>query len=169
MIGFVFVCCLDEASCPGCYWWLGDAWSCITVVSFVWVLTIWYPLGLVLWYSRILDSVPPLQRLRALSRVLHRPIYSFLLVRYSCLLSFGVLHALLCLKVYSWCICGERCTPHTPTPPPSCSPSCSNYSSLNFYQYYPSGFLFSYKTCVLLSEASAITWNGPHMLSPTQT
>ena len=34
--------------------------------------------------------------------VLHGSIYSFLLVRYSCLLSAGVLHALLCLKVYPW-------------------------------------------------------------------
>ena len=33
---FCFVCCLDEASCTGCYWWLGDARSCIQVVSFVW-------------------------------------------------------------------------------------------------------------------------------------
>ena len=32
-----------------------------------------------------------------------------------------VLHTLLCLKVYSWCICGEKCTPRPPTPPPSCS------------------------------------------------
>ena len=46
---FCFVCCLDEASCTGCYWWLGDARSCIQVVSSVWVLTIWYSLGLVLW------------------------------------------------------------------------------------------------------------------------
>ena len=37
-------------------------------------------------------------------RVLCDSLYSFLLVRYSCLLSAGVLHALLCLKVYSWCI-----------------------------------------------------------------
>ena len=35
--------------------------------------------------------------------------------------SAGVLPALLCLKLYSWCICGERCTPHPPTLP-SCSP-----------------------------------------------
>ena len=34
-------------------------------------------------------------------RVLHGSICSFLLVRYSCPLSAGVLHALLCLKVYS--------------------------------------------------------------------
>ena len=39
---FCFVCCLDEASCTECYWWLGDAGSCIQVVLFVWVLTIWY-------------------------------------------------------------------------------------------------------------------------------
>ena len=45
---FCFVCYLDEASCTGCYWWLGDARSCIKVVSFVWVLIIWYSLGLVL-------------------------------------------------------------------------------------------------------------------------
>ena len=53
--------------------------------------------------------------------VLCSPIFSFPLVRYSCLLPAGFLHALLCLKVYSWCICGERCIPHPPTPPPSCS------------------------------------------------
>ena len=66
---FCFVCCLDEASCTGCYWWLGDAGPCIQVVSFVWVLTIWYSLGLVLWESRVLESVLPLQRLRAWSLV----------------------------------------------------------------------------------------------------
>ena len=54
--------------------------------------------------------------------VLRGSIYSFPLVRYSCPLSADVLHALLCLKVYSWCIHGERCTPHPPTPLPSCSP-----------------------------------------------
>ena len=53
--------------------------------------------------------------------VLPGSIYSFPLVRYSCLLSAGVLHAVLCLKVYSWCISGERCTPRPPTPLPSCS------------------------------------------------
>ena len=55
-------------------------------------------------------------------RVLHGSIYSFPLVKYSCLLSAGVTHALLSLKVYSWYIRGERCTPHPPTPLPSCSP-----------------------------------------------
>ena len=55
------------------------------------------------------------------SQVLCGSIYSFPLVRYSCPLSAGVLHALLCLKVYSSCIHGERGTPRPPTPPPSCS------------------------------------------------
>ena len=54
--------------------------------------------------------------------VLSGSIYSFLLVRYSCLLLAGVLHALLCLKEYSWCICEERCTACPPIPP-SCSPA----------------------------------------------
>ena len=39
---FCFVCCLDEAFCTGCYWWLGDAGSCTQVVLFVWVLTTWW-------------------------------------------------------------------------------------------------------------------------------
>ena len=120
-----FVCLffsLDEVSRTGCYLWLGDAESCIPVISIVWVLTIWYPIGLVLWYSSVFESVLPLQRLRAWSPVLCRSIYSFPLVRHSPLLSAGVLHALLCLKVYSWCICDERYIPCPPTPPPSCSP-----------------------------------------------
>ena len=89
-------------------------------------------------------------------------IYYFPLVRYSCLLSSGVLRALLCLKVYSWCILGERCIPCPPTPPPSCSPLLlflflnlfSNSSFLLFYPlstfpplfyspFFPSLFLFS--------------------------
>ena len=52
-------------------------------------------------------------------QVLHGFIYSFPRVRCSCLLSAGILHALLCLKVYSRYICGERCTPSPPTPLPS--------------------------------------------------
>ena len=53
-------------------------------------------------------------------RVLHGSIYSFLLVRYFCPLSAGFPHILLCLKMYSCCICGERYVPHPPTTPPSC-------------------------------------------------
>ena len=40
-------------------------------------------------------------------------VYSFPLIRYSSLVSTGVLHALLCLKVDSWCICGEMCSTST--------------------------------------------------------
>ena len=58
---------LDEVSYTGCYRWLGNAESCSQVVSFVWVLTIWYSLGLVLWLSVVLESVLPLQRLKAWS------------------------------------------------------------------------------------------------------
>ena len=56
-------------------------------------------------------------------QVLCGSMYSFPLVRYSCPLSAGVLHALLCLKVYSSCIHGERGTPCPPTPLLSCSPN----------------------------------------------
>ena len=54
-------------------------------------------------------------------RVLCGSMYSFPVVRYCCPLSAGVLKALLCLKVYSWCIRGERCPPSPPTPLSSCS------------------------------------------------
>ena len=64
--------------------------------------------------------------------VLCGSIYSFPLVRYSCPFSAGVLHALLCLKVYSWCICEERCTPCPPTPPPSCSSFNCSFFKLTF-------------------------------------
>ena len=69
-------------------------------------------------------------------RVLPGSIYSFLLVRYSCPLSAGVLHALLCLKVYFWCICGERCTPRPPTPLPSYSPQVTFLRHLVLVNYY---------------------------------
>ena len=74
--------------------------------------------------------------------VLHGSVYSFPLVRYSCLLSAGVLHAPLCLKLYSWCICGETCTPRPPTHLPSCSfPSnfifnCTSRLPLNMMNYF---------------------------------
>ena len=54
-------------SCTGCYWWLGDGRSYMPVFSFVWVLTIWYSLALVLWLSMVLESVLPLQSLKAWS------------------------------------------------------------------------------------------------------
>ena len=48
-------------------------WSCIQMVPFVWVLTIWYTLGLVFWLSSVLQSVFPLQSLRAWSLSKHQP------------------------------------------------------------------------------------------------
>ena len=69
-------------------------------------------------------------------------LYSFLLVRYSCLLSAGVPHTFLCMKVYSWCICGERCTPCSPTSPPSCStPAQFNFLMLIYCHYISQTFL----------------------------
>ena len=64
--------------------------------------------------------------------VLHGSVFFFPLVRSSCPLSAGVLHALLCLKVYSWCIHGERCTPRPPTPAPSCSSFNHSFFKLAF-------------------------------------
>ena len=69
-----------------------------------------------------LTNTPVFPLVPSFYRVLRGSIYPFLQVRSSCLLSVGVLHALLCLKVYSWCIPRGRCTLHPPTPPPSCSP-----------------------------------------------
>ena len=69
------------------------------------------------WWAAISGVTQSRTRLKWLSS----SIYSFPLVRYSCLLSAGVLQALLCLKVYPWCIHGEKCTPCPPTPPPLCS------------------------------------------------
>ena len=51
--------------------------------------------------------------------VLRGSICSFPLVRSSCPLSAGGLHALLCLKLYSWCIHGERCAPCPPSSLPA--------------------------------------------------
>ena len=65
-------------------------------------------------------------------QALHDSIYSFPLVRHSCPLSAGVLHALLCLKVYSWCIRGERCTPRPPIPLPPCSLIVASWPACRF-------------------------------------
>ena len=129
MICFVFFFCLlfRWASCTGCYWWLGDAGSCIQVVSFVWVLTIWYSLGLVLWYSRVLESVLPLQRLRAWSRVLRGSIYSFPVVKYSCPLSIGILHVLVSEGVFLMYLWKDRYFTST----------C--YSTILFFPVFPMG------------------------------
>ena len=62
-------------------------------------------------------------------QVLRHSIYSFPLVRYSCSLSSGVLHAFQCLKVYPRCIHGEMHSRST----------------------YSSAILFSPLTCILKS------------------
>ena len=89
-------------------------------------------------------------------RVLHGSIYSFLLVRYSCPPSAGVLHVLLCLKVHSWCICGEWCTPRPPTPPPFCLHFCilcfHFHLSLSIFNF-PCNFFFDplvVSNCIVL-------------------
>ena len=94
-------------------------------------------IGLLLQFSHLPRAGPALLTLLFSSlvpssyQVLHDLVYSPPPVRYSCLPSAGVLHALLCLKVYSWCIHGERCAPHPPTPLPSCSLSrCFKWSSM---------------------------------------
>ena len=61
---FCFACCLDEASCTGCYWWLGFAGSCIQVVSLLWFLTIWYSLGLGVLCIMPRVRVPKTERIR---------------------------------------------------------------------------------------------------------
>ena len=55
---FLSCCCLDEASCTGCYWWLGDAGSCIRVVPFVWVLTIRYSKAMAPHSSTLAWKIP---------------------------------------------------------------------------------------------------------------
>ena len=65
--------------------------------------------------------------------------------QYSCPLLAGFLHALLCLKVYSWCIHGERCIPSPSTPLPSCSSS----TVLKWHIYsYMLWFSASYLLCI---------------------
>ena len=95
--------------------------------------------------------------------VLHGSIYSFPLVRYSCPFSTGIVHELLCLKMFSWCICEERCTPCPPTPPPSCSPqvnlsyhACSNLC----YKWNQSLFVNSLKDKNIYFSVFVIANNG---------
>ena len=116
-------------------------------------------------------------------RVLCGSMYSFPLVRYSCPLSAGVLHALLCLKVYSWCICGERCTPCPPTPLPSKKflkykipsahlshyplPSSGNYTSVLCIMQIP----MDTQECLLKEKSQKKErekWNGNFLLASTR-
>ena len=91
-----------------------------------------------------MESVLPLQRLRAWYLLLHGSIYSFPLVRISCPLSAGVLNALLGLKMYPD-VSVQSCISRPPTPPPSCSPS--------FTDSFPDKFLFVW---MFLRKSSAL-------------
>ena len=44
---FYCCCCLDEVSCTGCYWWLGDAGSGIQVLLVVGWCWVWYSSGFI--------------------------------------------------------------------------------------------------------------------------
>ena len=68
-------------------------------------------------------------------QVLHGSIYSFPLIIYSCPLSAGILHALPCMKVYSWCIHGKKCIPHPLNPLPSCPPVVCLHTSLSYVSF----------------------------------
>ena len=92
-------------------------------------------------------------------RVFRGSVYSFPLVRYSCPLSAGVLHALLCLKVCSCCIGGERCTPRPPTPPPSCS-LCYLFFNQYFFNIIKFFFFFL---------AAPLGMQAPHFLTRDET
>ena len=67
--------------------------------------------------------------------------------------ALSCLHALLCLKVYSWCIHGERCTPCSPTPSPSCSLSV-------MYIYFNNGFICLFNC---LFSFTFIHWFPPYL------
>ena len=74
----------------------------------------------------VLLTLPFLPLATSSYQVFGGSIYSFPLVRYSC--------PEFCMHFYVWrcipeCIHGERCTPHPPTPPPSCSPQDEDFKS----------------------------------------
>ena len=73
-------------------------------------------------------------------------------VRYSYLLLAHVLQTLLCLKLYSWWIHGERCIPHPSTPLPPCSLSHNflNYRFWLFSDIYPRVELLVYMVVIFL-------------------
>ena len=74
----------------------------------------------------------PLHRLWACSGALCGSVYSFHLVSFSSPPSAGVL---LCLKVYSWFIYGERCTPRPPTLP-SCLQTDFEHSLCKHFHHW---------------------------------
>ena len=82
-------------------------------------------IGPLLQFPRLLRAGPVLLTLLFFPlvplsyKVLSGSLYSFPLLRYSYPPSAGILRALLCLKVYSWGIRGQKYNPCPPTPPPS--------------------------------------------------
>ena len=93
-----------------------------------------------LQFSHLLRAGPVLQTLLffpllpSFYRLLCRSIYSFPLVRYTCLLSAGVLHAFLCLRVYSY-VSMERDVLHV---------------HLLLHHLVPSNSMISYRTFLCL-------------------
>ena len=71
--------------------------------------------------------------------VLHDSVYSYPLVRCSCLLSAGVLCAPLCLKVCSWCIHGEMYSTST-----SSSTILFSLFLFSFWHMYICNFFFKF-------------------------
>ena len=125
-------------------------------------------IGPLLWFPHQLGAGPVLLTPLVSSlvpssyRVVRGSIYSFPLVRSSCPFSTCALHALLCLKVCSWCIRGERWTPRPPTPPPSFSLHCRWILYQLSYQESPFKYveyLYIYKSRRKLNEYLLI-WVG---------
>ena len=98
-------------------------------------------------------------------QLLHGSRYSFPLVRYSCPLSADGLYAFLCVKVYSWCIREERCTPCPPPVPPSCSPRPFLYSSVYSCHLFLISPASSRSLLFLPYIVHFLAWNNP-FISP---
>ena len=103
MIGFVFLFCLlfrwgslrrMLLMVGWCCWW-----SCIPGVSFAWVLTVWY-LRVSSLVSGVLAQCSP-SKVSGLDLKFYVGLYILFCWSDTPVCS-GVLHALLCLRVYSW-------------------------------------------------------------------
>ena len=122
---FCFVCCLDAASCTGCLLVVGRCWVLYSTGFLCASSHYLIPprvSSLVVWGLGVSAPTPMAQGL----------ILSFVWLYIIIFCWPGTPSALswcsACTsvsKVYSWCICGDRCTPCPPTPLPSCSqPGC---------------------------------------------
>ena len=130
--------------------------------------------GSLLQFPHVLRAGPALLTLQFFPlvplsyRVLCGSIYSFLLVRSSCPLSAGVLYALPYLKVYSWCIRGERCTPCPPTHPPSCSSTEWLFLKTSAHvtiMLKTQNVILHFSQSKVLSKIYMAQTSGPHQLS----